>query len=191
MVHLLQRPFLDLNSLCEGDPAASFTRNSRLLILTWAPHAAITCDFHAHASVAGSFLPALQHVFGCSICWMQPCPGKGQVFLFCRCRYQLAALKCMCVFVEQAMSYRSGHHSTSDDSSRYRTAEEMGVWRARDPATRFHNFIVGRGWWDADRERQLRVDSRKQVTLFSSLKSIAKRKCTPASLYQGELVGCG
>ncbi len=75
----------------------------------------------------------------------------------------------MSMSVEQAMSYRSGHHSTSDDSSRYRTAEEMGVWRARDPATRFHNFIVSRGWWDDDRERQLRVDSRKQVNdLISS-----------------------
>lgn len=61
------------------------------------------------------------------------------------------------------MSYRSGHHSTSDDSSRYRTAEEMSEWRARDPATRFHNFLVSRGWWDDDRERQLRVATRKEV----------------------------
>ncbi|EIE20627.1 mitochondrial branched-chain alpha-ketoacid dehydrogenase complex, E1 alpha [Coccomyxa subellipsoidea C-169] len=73
------------------------------------------------------------------------------------------ALEKTCPVLIEAMSYRSGHHSTSDDSSRYRTAEEMSAWRARDPATRFHNFIVSRGWWDDKRERQLRVATRKQV----------------------------
>lgn len=42
----------------------------------------------------------------------------------------------------------------------------MSAWRARDPATRFHNFIVSRGWWDDKRERQLRVATRKQVRAF-------------------------
>ena len=61
------------------------------------------------------------------------------------------------------MSYRSGHHSTSDDSSRYRTAAEMSAWRARDPVARFQRHLASRGWWDDDRERQLRVAARKEV----------------------------
>ena len=63
----------------------------------------------------------------------------------------------------QAMSYRSGHHSTSDDSSRYRTAEEMQEWRARDPVTRFQAFLDEAGWWDPEKEKALRVAVRKQV----------------------------
>ena len=66
----------------------------------------------------------------------------------------------------QAMSYRSGHHSTSDDSSRYRTAEAMQEWRARDPVARFQNFLSEAGWWSADREKALRVAVRKEVTLL-------------------------
>lgn len=66
----------------------------------------------------------------------------------------------------QAMSYRSGHHSTSDDSSRYRTAEEMQEWRARDPVTRFQAFLNEGGWWDPEREKALRVAVRKEVRIF-------------------------
>ena len=61
------------------------------------------------------------------------------------------------------MSYRAGHHSTSDDSSRYRTAAEMSAWRARDPVARFQRHLAQRGWWDDDRERALRVAARKEV----------------------------
>ena len=40
--------------------------------------------------------------------------------------------------VVECMTYRSGHHSTSDDSSRYRAADEISHWRtARDPVERF------------------------------------------------------
>ncbi|CAL5223012.1 g5463 [Coccomyxa viridis] len=63
----------------------------------------------------------------------------------------------------EAMSYRSGHHSTSDDSSRYRTAEEMQEWRARDPVTRFQAFLDEAGWWDSEKEKSLRVAVRKEV----------------------------
>ena len=72
----------------------------------------------------------------------------------------------------QAMSYRSGHHSTSDDSSRYRTAEEMQEWRTRDPVTRFGAFLAEAGWWDAEKEKTLRVSDRKEVTLLCQPESI-------------------
>ncbi|KAK9845980.1 hypothetical protein WJX81_007528 [Elliptochloris bilobata] len=63
----------------------------------------------------------------------------------------------------EAMSYRSGHHSTSDDSSRYRTATEMAVWRARDPAARFRRLLDAAGWWDDGREQALRQATRREV----------------------------
>ncbi|KAJ9508496.1 hypothetical protein QJQ45_012022 [Haematococcus lacustris] len=63
----------------------------------------------------------------------------------------------------ECMSYRAGHHSTSDDSSRYRTADEMRAWRARDPVSRFRGWLQGRGWWDEMQEQALRVATRKEV----------------------------
>ena len=63
----------------------------------------------------------------------------------------------------EAMSYRSGHHSTSDDSSRYRAAEEMRAWRARDPVTRFQRWVEAQGWWDGERDRELRAGARREA----------------------------
>ena len=33
----------------------------------------------------------------------------------------------------EAMTYRIGHHSTSDDSSKYRSAEEVNTWAKNTP----------------------------------------------------------
>ena len=61
----------------------------------------------------------------------------------------------MPVLVE-AMSYRQGHHSTSDDSTSYRTISEMKEWYARDPVARFRQFMEHADWWNAELEEQLR-----------------------------------
>ena len=82
-------------------------------------------------------------------------------------------LHCPCNHV-QAMSYRSGHHSTSDDSSRYRTAEEMQEWRARDPVTRFQAFLDEAGWWGPEQEKSLRVAVRKEVMQILQYDSCAR-----------------
>jgi 2-oxoisovalerate dehydrogenase E1 component alpha subunit len=41
----------------------------------------------------------------------------------------------------EAMTYRLGHHSTSDDSSRYRPQQEVNIAKDSDPLTRFHAFL--------------------------------------------------
>ncbi|HBF23423.1 MAG TPA: 3-methyl-2-oxobutanoate dehydrogenase [Planctomycetes bacterium] len=42
-------------------------------------------------------------------------------------------------------TYRMGGHSSSDDPTRYRSAEEVLHWEARDPLTRFENFLDAQG----------------------------------------------
>lgn len=64
----------------------------------------------------------------------------------------------------QAMSYRTGHHSTSDDSARYRTRDEMQRWKARDPVMRFQRWLTANAWWDEAAEQELRQQTRKEVT---------------------------
>lgn len=63
----------------------------------------------------------------------------------------------------EAMSYRSSHHSTSDDSSRYRELSEMKVWKARDPVSRFQIWLEEKGWWSEKEETAVRSDARKEV----------------------------
>ena len=49
----------------------------------------------------------------------------------------------------EAMTYRQGHHSTSDDSSRYRdTGEVKRAEDVSDPLVRFDRFLKHFGWLD-------------------------------------------
>ncbi len=52
----------------------------------------------------------------------------------------------------EALTYRFGPHSSSDDPSRYRDEKEAAAWRARDPLVRFRKYLEAQGWWDQDRE---------------------------------------
>ncbi|KAK9011811.1 hypothetical protein V6N11_039891 [Hibiscus sabdariffa] len=64
----------------------------------------------------------------------------------------------------EAVTYRVGHHSTSDDSTKYRPADEIEWWRrARDPVTRFRKWIETNGWWGGEAELQLRSSIRNQL----------------------------
>lgn len=64
----------------------------------------------------------------------------------------------------EAMTYRSGHHSTSDDSSRYRTEDELQYWRqSQNPITRVRKFLESEGLWDDAKEQELRDSTRKEV----------------------------
>ncbi|KAF7422680.1 hypothetical protein PC9H_010836 [Pleurotus ostreatus] len=57
----------------------------------------------------------------------------------------------------EAMTYRVGHHSTSDDSFAYRARAEVEDWKKIDnPITRFRLFLESQGWWDAQAEEELK-----------------------------------
>ncbi len=45
----------------------------------------------------------------------------------------------------EALTYRIGAHTTSDDPSKYRPKEEVEYWAARDPLIRFEKFLRRQG----------------------------------------------
>ncbi|CAI9108743.1 OLC1v1008421C1 [Oldenlandia corymbosa var. corymbosa] len=64
----------------------------------------------------------------------------------------------------EALTYRAGHHTTSDDSTRYRPAEEIEWWRVtQNPVTRFRKWLETEGWWGAREDAELRSSLRKEV----------------------------
>jgi 2-oxoisovalerate dehydrogenase E1 component alpha subunit len=63
----------------------------------------------------------------------------------------------------EAMSYRLGAHSTSDDPSGYRTREEEAKWQANDPILRMKNWLLAQQWWDEDKEKALYDKLREKV----------------------------
>ncbi|KIY45199.1 branched-chain alpha-keto acid dehydrogenase E1-alpha subunit [Fistulina hepatica ATCC 64428] len=64
----------------------------------------------------------------------------------------------------EAMTYRVGHHSTSDDSFAYRArAEVEDRKRIDNPLARMRRFLESRGWWDAAAEAALKARLKSDV----------------------------
>ena len=64
----------------------------------------------------------------------------------------------------ESMSYRQGHHSTSDDSTRYRDVVEIDEWRSNShPITRLRSYMESKGWWDDSMEETRREKERSGV----------------------------
>ncbi len=63
----------------------------------------------------------------------------------------------------EAMSYRLGAHSTSDDPSGYRTREEEAKWQAYDPILRMKNWLLAQDWWDESKDTALFESLKEQV----------------------------
>uniref|UniRef100_A0A8B9MZ65 2-oxoisovalerate dehydrogenase subunit alpha n=1 Tax=Accipiter nisus TaxID=211598 RepID=A0A8B9MZ65_9AVES len=67
-------------------------------------------------------------------------------------------------FLIEAMTYRISHHSTSDDSSVYRSVDEVNYWDKQDhPISRLRHYMLNWGWWDKEEEKGWRKSSRKMV----------------------------
>ncbi|ORX37843.1 Thiamin diphosphate-binding protein [Kockovaella imperatae] len=78
----------------------------------------------------------------------------------------------------EAMTYRVGHHSTSDDSSKYRPAEEVKEWMTVDnPIHRFRNFLVQKGWWTEKEDHELIAKHKSEVlAAFKRAEKLPKPK---------------
>jgi 2-oxoisovalerate dehydrogenase E1 component alpha subunit len=70
----------------------------------------------------------------------------------------------------EAMTYRLGHHSTSDDSTAYRSIDEINSWEKDDnPILRFKNYLVNKGWWDASQDQVVDKEANDMVFSFLAL----------------------
>jgi len=54
----------------------------------------------------------------------------------------------------EALTYRVGPHTTSDDPARYRTGDEEAAWRDLDPIERVRRYLVAEEAWDEEWEAQ-------------------------------------
>ena len=70
--------------------------------------------------------------------------GKGPVLLEC-------------------LSYRLGDHTTADDATRYRPAEEVKQAWQEEPIKRLQAYLVAQGQWDETHEQALIADCQAQL----------------------------
>lgn len=60
-------------------------------------------------------------------------------------------------------TYRAEGHSTSDDPSGYRSAQERDEWPLGDPVTRLKNHLIALGEWDEDRHAAMDLACAEEV----------------------------
>lgn len=75
----------------------------------------------------------------------------------------------------EAMTYRIGHHSTSDDSTKYRDRKEVEERAQLDnPITRLKKYMEAKGWWSAQEEEDYRKKVKKEI--LASFSAAEKKK---------------
>lgn len=75
-------------------------------------------------------------------------------------------------FIE-CFTYRMGHHTTSDDSHKYRDDKEVEEWRKKDPIARLKLYMTSKGLWNDEQDRATweaaERDVEKAVTEFEAI----------------------
>lgn len=74
----------------------------------------------------------------------------------------------------EAMTYRLGAHSTSDDPSLYRSNEEVASWEKKCPVLRLRRYLQHNGLWDEGKEKALIDSVNQEIT-----QAITEAKATP------------
>ncbi|KII90763.1 hypothetical protein PLICRDRAFT_39345 [Plicaturopsis crispa FD-325 SS-3] len=168
------------------DPAR---RNKNIAVVYFGEGAASEGDFHAGMLLASTVpsptlfiarnngfaisTPSTEQFYGDGIAARGPGYGidtirvDGNDVLAMLAATREAKKRCLesgrAVLIE-AMTYRVGHHSTSDDSFAYRARQEVeDRKRIDDPIARFRLYLESRGWWSGAEEDELKARHKKDV----------------------------
>ncbi|KAJ2782519.1 hypothetical protein H4R18_002212 [Coemansia javaensis] len=76
----------------------------------------------------------------------------------------------------EAMTYRVSHHSTSDDSSAYRSKKEVEDWSKRDnPIARMRAWLEQKGWWAQGDDAEISKSAKAEVlAAFAAAEKLKK-----------------
>ncbi len=91
--------------------------------------------------------------------------------------------------VIELFTYRVAGHSTSDDPTKYRPADEADRWPLGDPVERLKLHLVGLGEWDDDRHAALVAELAEQVKAAvkegEAVGTLGKSKPSVAEMFEG------
>ncbi len=78
----------------------------------------------------------------------------------------------------EAMTYRESHHSTSDDSTRYRSVEEIEAWRLKSNGVRRTRlYLEGVGLWSSEKEEA--AITAEKASILRTIAEVEKKPKPP------------
>ena len=183
--------------------AAKFTRQPVVAITYFGDGATSTNDFHAGLNLAGVFqTPTIFYCENNQYALSVPVrrqtasesiAAKGAAYGVNSMQIDgndiLAVYQATCDAAKQArrgggpvlieaVTYRQGLHSSSDNPSIYRTAAEEAHWKPNDPIRRCRKFLQSQDWWSAEWEDDVR--QQHLATMKQAIEE-AERNPAPAS----------
>ena len=63
----------------------------------------------------------------------------------------------------EAVTYRRGAHTTTDDPTKYREDDDVAEWLRKDPLVRMREYLVAEHGWTDDDETNLRAEAEEHV----------------------------
>ncbi|MGH9858136.1 MAG: thiamine pyrophosphate-dependent dehydrogenase E1 component subunit alpha, partial [Acidobacteriota bacterium] len=66
-------------------------------------------------------------------------------------------------FLIEAITYRMGAHSSSDDPRMYRSDEEVEEWRRKDPIERMRRYLIEQGYWSESEQTSLEAELNQEI----------------------------
>jgi 2-oxoisovalerate dehydrogenase E1 component alpha subunit len=81
------------------------------------------------------------------------------------------------------VTYRAGAHSTSDDPTKYRPADDSAAWPMGDPIERLKTHLIRKGAWDEARHATLKQELKDEI------KAAAKEAESYGTLGKGPVPG--
>lgn len=89
----------------------------------------------------------------------------------------------------ELFTYRAAGHSTSDDPTKYRPADEAAHWPLGDPVERLKQNLIGLGEWDEDRHAalaaQLDDEVKAAVKDAEAVGTLGKSKPSVKEMFEG------
>jgi len=83
----------------------------------------------------------------------------------------------------EALTYRRGAHSTSDDPSIYRDEAEVAEWEERDPVDRYEAFLEDRGLWTETYAEETREAAEAEAREAAEIAIEKAERQTPAEVF--------
>lgn len=63
----------------------------------------------------------------------------------------------------ECITYRISDHTTADDASRYRSKEELEIWKAKDPIKRLILFMEKKGLWSEQYQKDIEEKAKSTI----------------------------
>ncbi|MFT7616164.1 MAG: pyruvate dehydrogenase E1 component alpha subunit [Candidatus Woesearchaeota archaeon] len=87
----------------------------------------------------------------------------------------------------EALTFRMGDHTTSDDSSKYRDEAKTKEWESKDPLLRMEKYFQNIGTWDDDYKKWVEETVTKEVEEAVE-KGLAVEPPTPDQMFEDVFV---